>query len=77
MLADQTLRYDVADRHLSTTVVDGTGTTTIVYVRDATGRIVQGESTPAPTPEVPIPVTTTIRCRRCLKSRPVSLGGFK
>ncbi|MEP6482136.1 MAG: hypothetical protein ABJA94_09040, partial [Rhodoglobus sp.] len=36
-LADQTLTYDVADRHMSTTLTDGT---TITYLRDATGRIV-------------------------------------
>jgi hypothetical protein len=39
-LADQTLTYDVADRHLSTTVVDITGATVVTYIRDATGRIV-------------------------------------
>ena len=33
-LADQTLTYDVSDRHMSTVLVDGT---TITYVRDATG----------------------------------------
>jgi RHS repeat-associated protein len=36
-LADQTLTYDVADRHMSTVLADGT---TITYVRDATGRVV-------------------------------------
>lgn len=36
-LADQALTYDVADRHMTTTLSDGT---TIVYLRDATGRIV-------------------------------------
>ncbi|MEQ1736974.1 MAG: hypothetical protein ABL886_11305, partial [Rhodoglobus sp.] len=36
-LADQTLAYDVADRHMKTTLSDGT---TITYLRDATGRVV-------------------------------------
>lgn len=36
-LADQTLAYDVADRHMSTVLADGT---TITCVRDATGRVV-------------------------------------
>jgi len=36
-LADQTLAYDVADRHMSTVLADGT---TITYARDATGRVV-------------------------------------
>jgi len=36
-LADQTLTYDVADRHMTTTLADGT---TITYLRDATGRVV-------------------------------------
>ena len=36
-LADQNLAYDVADRHMSTTLADGT---TITYTRDATGRVV-------------------------------------
>ncbi|MFM9876579.1 MAG: PA14 domain-containing protein, partial [Rhodoglobus sp.] len=36
-LADQTLTYDVADRHTRTTLSDGT---TVTYTRDATGRVV-------------------------------------
>ena len=36
-LGDQTLTYDVSDRHMKTVLAD---TTTIVYQRDATGRIV-------------------------------------
>jgi large repetitive protein len=36
-LADQSITYDLADRHMSTTLADGT---TITYVRDATGRVV-------------------------------------
>ncbi|MBX3100107.1 MAG: hypothetical protein KF761_11060 [Salinibacterium sp.] len=37
VLADQTLGYDVADRHMTTTLSDGT---TVAYVRDVTGRVV-------------------------------------
>ena len=43
-LADQTLTYDVADRHLTTTLTDGT---TIVYMRDVTGRVVSRTDDPA------------------------------
>ncbi len=43
-LADQTLTYDVADRHMGTTLADGT---TVVYQRDATGRIVARTDDPA------------------------------
>lgn len=47
-LADQTLGYDVADRHMTTTLDDGT---TVVYLRDVTGRIVARTEDPAgPTP---------------------------
>jgi len=42
-LADQTLVYDVSDRHVGTTLTDGT---TVSYARDATGRIVSRTSTP-------------------------------
>jgi large repetitive protein len=42
-LADQTMTYDTGDRHLTTTLTDGT---TVVYVRDVTGRIVQRTATP-------------------------------
>jgi RHS repeat-associated protein len=48
-LADQTLSYDVADRHLLTTLDDGT---TVVYTRDATGRIVSRTATPPTGPAV-------------------------
>ena len=44
VLADQTLTYDVADRHMGTTLSDGT---TVVYQRDATGRIVARTDDPA------------------------------
>jgi len=37
VLADQTLTYDVADRHVGTALADGT---TVEYERDTTGRIV-------------------------------------
>uniref|UniRef100_UPI00286C075F PA14 domain-containing protein n=1 Tax=Salinibacterium sp. TaxID=1915057 RepID=UPI00286C075F len=43
-LADQNLTNDVADRHLTTTLTDGT---TIVYVRDVTGRVVSRTDDPA------------------------------
>lgn len=43
-LADQTLVYDVADRHMATTLTDGT---TITYIRDVTGRIVARTDDPA------------------------------
>lgn len=49
-LADQTLSYDGADRHLKTTLADGT---VIQYVRDVTDRIVSRTATIAA-------VTTTI-----------------
>jgi RHS repeat-associated protein len=41
-LADQSLSYDVADQHMKTVLTDGT---TITYVRDLTGRIVQRSGT--------------------------------
>ena len=43
VLADQTLTYDVADRHLATTLTDGT---VISYARDVTGRIVSRTDDP-------------------------------
>ncbi|HET9442281.1 MAG TPA: RHS repeat-associated core domain-containing protein, partial [Acidimicrobiales bacterium] len=46
-IGDQSLTYDGADRHLSTTV----GQTTVAYVRDATDRIV-ARSVAAPAPVV-------------------------
>jgi RHS repeat-associated protein len=46
-LADQTLGYDVADHHISTTLADGTA---ITYMRDARGDVVQRVSTKAGTP---------------------------
>ncbi len=42
-LADQLITYDVADRHLSTLLDDGT---TVLYTRDVTGRIVSRTATP-------------------------------
>jgi large repetitive protein len=42
--ADKTLSYDIADRHLSTTLTDGT---TVAYVRDVTGRVVSCTDDPA------------------------------
>jgi len=43
-LADQSMTYDLADRHLSTTQTDGT---VITYARDATGRVIS-RTTDAP-----------------------------
>lgn len=43
-LADQSLGYDQADRHTSTTLTDGS---TVSYQRDATGRIIARTETPA------------------------------
>jgi len=45
-LGNQTMTYDVSDRHLSTTVVDAAGMSTVSYLRDASGRIVSRTSTP-------------------------------
>jgi hypothetical protein len=41
-IADQTLAYDVADQHSTTTLADGT---VIAYVRDVSGSIVQRTET--------------------------------
>ncbi|MFB9960382.1 PA14 domain-containing protein [Agromyces bracchium] len=54
LLADQELGYDATDQHTTTTLTDGT---TVEYVRDVTGRIVQRtQTTGGQNPE-----TTTIR----------------
>jgi len=45
-LADEMLSYDGTDRHVKTTLADGT---TVEYVRDATDRIVQRTMTPPST----------------------------
>jgi RHS repeat-associated protein len=45
-LADQTLVFDVADQHAKTSLADGT---TITYLRDATGRVVQRTLMGSPT----------------------------
>jgi RHS repeat-associated protein len=45
-LANQTMTYDVADQHLTTTVVDAAGTTMIAYLRDVSGSVVQRTETP-------------------------------
>ncbi len=46
VLADQTLTYDVADRHVKTVLTDGT---TITYTLDASGRTVARTVTGSPT----------------------------
>ncbi len=48
VLADQTMTYDVADRHISTVVKDATGVvvSSVSYLRDVTGRIVARISDP-------------------------------
>ncbi|WP_246140136.1 PA14 domain-containing protein [Protaetiibacter larvae] len=48
-LADQTLTYDIANRHTSTTV----GGTTVEYLRDATDRVVQRTVKTGPTDPSP------------------------
>jgi RHS repeat-associated protein len=48
-LAGQTLAYDVADQHTSTTLTDGT---VIAYIRDVAGSIVQRTETPSSGPAV-------------------------
>ncbi len=53
-LADQQMTYDSTDRHMSTTLADGT---TIVYLRDATGRVV-ARATDTPT-EAPVTIRYT------------------
>lgn len=55
VLGNQTMTYDVTDRHTSTTVVDAAGTSVVTYLRDVTGRIVARTSTPPGGP------ATTIR----------------
>jgi len=50
-LADQTLGYDSSDRHMTTTLSDGT---TVVYQRDVTGRIISRTDDPTG----PAPATT-------------------
>ena len=39
-LANQTMVYDHLNRHMKTTVIDGSVTTTLTYQRDASGRVV-------------------------------------
>ncbi len=48
-LVDQQISYDVADRHLSTLLDDGTS---VVYVRDVSGRVVSRTATPPSGPAV-------------------------
>ena len=51
VLADQVMSYDVADRHMSTRISNGTAAltddTVIIYARDATGRFIS-RTTDAP-----------------------------
>jgi RHS repeat-associated protein len=53
-LADQTLQYDVTDRHTKTTLGDGT---VLDYVRDVTGRVVQRTMTPPAGSSSPATIT--------------------
>ncbi len=46
-MGNQTFTYDSSDRHLTTTAVDTGGTSTVSYIRDATGAIVSRTETPA------------------------------
>ncbi|WP_309619236.1 hypothetical protein [Salinibacterium sp.] len=61
-LADQTLAYDVSDRHRTTTLTDGT---TVVYLRDVTGRDLSlpggvNVTLPAGTPATPGEASTWV-----------------
>jgi len=55
VLGNQSMTYGVSDRHLTTTVVDAAGTSTVSYVRDTPGQIVSRTTTPPTGP------ATTIR----------------
>ena len=55
-LVDQTLAYDVTDRHVGTTLADGT---VIAYTRDAGGQIMQRTETPPSGPVATIRFATT------------------
>jgi RHS repeat-associated protein len=55
-LADQTLAYDITDRHVRTTLTDGT---VISYTRDVGGQIIQRTETPASGPATTIRFATT------------------
>ena len=51
-LATQVMVYDSANRHMKTTVTDGSVTTVVTYKRDATGRIVERREKVGTAPEV-------------------------
>jgi RHS repeat-associated protein len=55
-LANQSIAYDVTDRHAQTVLDDGT---TIDYTRDASGQIVQRTQTPATGPVATVRFATT------------------
>ncbi|MEB0286868.1 PA14 domain-containing protein [Cryobacterium sp. 10I1] len=65
-LADQTLAYDIADRHVRTTLTDGT---VLAYIRDAGGQIIQRTETPPTGP------ATTIRFAATANGASIILGG--
>ncbi len=75
-LADQTLTYDSSNRHLSTTLTDGT---VISYLRDVTGRIVSRTMTPpagATQPAPPVAVDKTISVDATTNSGVLTTGTF-
>ena len=51
-LANQVMVFDSANRHMKTTVTDGSVTTVVSYKRDATGRIVERREKVGTAPEV-------------------------
>ncbi|MGD8193069.1 PA14 domain-containing protein [Herbiconiux sp. P18] len=56
-LGNQTFTYDAADRHASTTILDGPGGTagtTVSYSRDATGAVISRAETPAAGSGLPV-----------------------
>jgi len=75
-LADQTLSYDSTDRHLSTTLTDGT---VITYTRDVTGRVISRLMTPpagATQPAPPVAVDTTVSADGTDTSGVLTTGTF-
>jgi RHS repeat-associated protein len=46
VLGNQSMTYDVSDRHMSTMVVDAAGTSAVTYLRDVIGRVVSRTTTP-------------------------------
>ena len=75
-LADEKLAYDSTDRHVSTTLSDGT---VITYTRDVTGRVISRLMTPpagATQPAPPVAVDTTVSADGTTNSGVLSTGAF-